>query len=141
MLRYSMPTPFTLISLPYLIIGYLFEVLIFYLFAKKYSIGIWKSGFSVLIANALTAFLGLYVVFTQSFTANVYWYLAMFVLTLIIESVFYIAYFYKREIQNWKLILISFLGNLITFVIIAYGVFINSVLTQKYLPLIGIKFF
>ena len=108
---------------------------------KRNAIGLWKSAFSVLIANILTAFLGLYVVFSESFTANVLWFLAMFVLSVIIESVFYVAYFYKREIRNWKLVLIAFLGNLATFVIVGYGVFINPVLTEKYLPLLGIKFF
>ena len=141
MLRYPVPTPFTLISLPYLIIGYLFEVLIFWLMVKRNGIKFSGSLVSVSIANALTAFLGLYVVFTESFTANVWWYLAMFVLSIIIESVFYVAYFYKREIRNWKLVLIAFLGNLLTFIIVGYGIFINPSLTEKYLPLLGIKFF
>ncbi len=141
MLRYPVPTPFTLISLPYLIIGYLFEVLIFWLMVKRNGIKFIGSLVSVSIANALTAFLGLYVVFTESFTANVWWFMAMFVLSVIIESVFYIAYFYKREIRNWKLVLIALIGNLVTFVIVGYGIFINPSLTEKYLPLLGIKFF
>ncbi len=141
MLRYPVPTPFTLISLPYLIIGYAFEVLIFWLMAKRNGIKFIGSLISVSIANALTAFLGLYVTFTDSFTSNVWWFLGMLVLSIIVEGGFYIAYFYKREIRNWKLILIAVLGNLLTFVIVGYGIFISPGLTEKYLPLLGIKFF
>ncbi len=141
MLRYPVPTPFTLIALPYLIIGYVIEVFLFYLMVKRNGIRFWGSAISVSIANALTLFLGLYVVFTASFTANIWWFLAMFILSIVIESVFYIAYFYKREIKNWKLVLIAAIGNIITFIIAGYGIFINSALTQKYLPLLGIKFF
>lgn len=141
MLRYPVPTPFTLISLPYLIIGYAFEVLIFWLMAKRNGIKFIGSLISVSIANALTAFLGLYVTFTDSFTSNVWWFLGMLVMSIIVEGGFYIAYFYKREIRNWKLILIAVLGNLLTFVIVGYGIFISPGLTEKYLPLLGIKFF
>ncbi len=141
MLRYPIPTAFTLIALPYMVIGYFFEVLIFWLFAKKYVIRFWHSAFVVLIANLFSAFAGLFVALGTSFTANILWYLGFFVISAVIEAGFYIAYFYKGEIRNWRLITASVLGNLITFVIAGYGIFINPVLTEKYLPLLGIQFF
>ncbi len=136
---YSLPTPFTFVALPYLIIGVVIEALILWLFMKKYNLVFVKLLIVTLIGNALTAFAGLFVVLGQSFITNVYWYLAMFLISVIIESSFYIAYYSKQELPKTRFIIATAIGNFITFLIIGYGIFINTGLTQKYLMLLGIQ--
>ncbi len=136
---YSLPTPFTFVALPYLILGVVIEALIIWLFMKKYNLNLIKLGIVVLIGNALTAFTGLFVALGSSFIANLYWYLAMFLINVIIESSFYIAYYARQDVSKTRFIIATAVANFVTFLIIGYGLFIDTGLTQKYLHLLGIQ--
>ncbi len=139
-MRYTIPTPFTFIALPYLIIGVFLEAAVLWLMGKKYGITLRGSFMASLFANAFTAFAGLFVVFGSSFVANIYWFIAMFLISVVVETAFWIAYYSKREISKLRFLLIATIGNLITFLITAYGIFLHTGLTEKYLNLLGISF-
>jgi len=136
---YSLPTPFTFVALPYLILGVVIEAVIIWLFMRKYGLNLVKLGIVVLIGNALTAFTGLFVALGPSFIANLYWFLAMYVINVVIESSFYIAYYSKQDLSKMRFIVATTIANFVTFLIIGYGLFIDTGLTQKYLHLLGVQ--
>ncbi len=135
---YSIPTPFTLVTLPYLLIGAIIEYFVVWLFIKRRVKNAIKILIAVLIGNLLTAFTGLFVVLGSSLISNVFWYVAMFLINIIIESSFYIAFFSRSEVSKGRIIWVTSLANLLTFLILGYGLFINTALTKKYLLLLRV---
>ncbi len=135
---YSIPTPFTLVTLPYLLIGALIEYVVIWFLIKRRVKNAVKILVAVLIGNLLTAFTGLFVVLSSSLISNVFWYVAMFLINVIIESSFYIAFFSRSEVSKWRIIWVTTLANLLTFMILGYGLFINTALTKKYLLMLKV---
>ncbi len=135
---FTMPISFSLVSLPYLIIGYFLEALVLWLFTKNKGLNILKILLATLIANALTAFIGLFVMLGTSLVSNVLWYFGVFVINIVIESSFYIAFFANSEVSKMRFIWSTVIGNFLTFIIVGYGIFLDPNLTTKYLNLIGV---
>ncbi len=135
---YSIPTPFTLVTLPYLMVGAAIEFFIVWLFIKHRVKNVIKILVAVLIGNLLTAFTGLFVVLGSSLITNVFWFVAMFLINITIESSFYIAFFSRTEVSKIRLIWVTILANLFTFLLLGYGLFINTALTKKYLLLLRV---
>ena len=128
----SILTPFVFIAAPFLAAGLLIETFVFWMFTAKNRIGFWKSFFGVLLANVTTVVLTFFISFYSSNDTNLIWFLVAFAVALIIEWLVYIILFQKYKI-NFKLLVISFVGNLITYVVIGYLFFFKTGMLNKYL--------
>ena len=131
-MQYSILTPLVYIALPFLVAGLLIETFVFWMFTAKNEIGFWKSFFGVLLANFTTVVLTFFISFYSNNDINIIWFLVAFVVAVVIEWLVYVILFQKYKI-NFKLFLISLIGNLITYIVIGFLFFFKTGLLDKYL--------
>ncbi len=137
-MEYSILTPLTLIAAPFLIAGLLVEIFVFWMFTGKTRVSFWKAILTVFTANLATAVLMFFISFYANNEINLLWYLIAFALAIVIEWLVYIPFYYNKETHNFKLLLISTIGNSITFVLIGFLIFYQNGLLDKYLTQFGI---
>ncbi len=137
-MEYSILTPLTLIIAPFLIAGFFIETFIFWMFTGKTGVGFWKSVVAVFTANATTAFMLFFISFNTNNETNLLWYSIAFALSVFVEWIVFIPFFYTKETHGFKLLLISFIANLITFILTGFFLFYKDGLLDKYLTLFGI---
>lgn len=137
-MEYSILTPLTLIAAPFFIAGFLVETFVFWMFTGKTRVSFWKSIATVFTANLTTAVLMFFISFYANNEINLLWYLIAFAMAIVIEWLVYIPFYYNKEIHGFKLLLISAIGNSITFLLIGFLIFYQNGLLDKYLIQFGI---
>ncbi len=117
-------TPLSFMTIPLIPFIILIEAFVFWLLANKVikvPIGFWKLILVTLVANIVTSLLGTFIPLYKSITENLMLVGVAFVFSVFIEWGIYIPFFRKVNIKIFDLLKISFIGNLITYVIIAFS--------------------
>ena len=118
-------TPLSTMTIPLIPFIILTEAFAFWLLANKVikvPIGFWKLILITLVANIVTSLLGTFIPLYYRHTAseNLMWIGVAFVFSVFIEWGIYIPFFRKVNIKILDLLKISFVGNLITYTILAF---------------------
>ena len=114
--------PLSFHTIPLFPLIVIIEAVIFWEIANKYlkvPIGFWKLILVTFIANIATSLLGTFIPIYKHTSENLIWIVVAFVLSVFIEWGIYIPFFRKIAIKTIDLLNISFVGNLITYAIIA----------------------
>ena len=121
------------IAWPFLAAGILIETFIFWMFTGKTGVSFWKSLLGVFIANFTTVVLTFFISFYSNSDINLIWFIVAFSVAVLIEWLVFIMFFHKNKLNNFKLLLISLIGNTVTYVIIGFLIFYRNGLIDKYL--------
>ena len=121
------------IAWPFLAAGVLIETFIFWMFTGKTGVSFWKSLLGVFIANFATVVLTFFISFYSDNDINLIWFIVAFSVAVLIEWLIFIMFFQKNKINSFKLLLISLIGNTVTYVVIGFLIFYKNGLIDKYL--------
>jgi len=116
-------TPLSMMTIPLIPFIILIEAFAFWLLANKVikvPIGFWKLILITLVANIVTSLLGTFIPLYRYTAENLMWIGVAFVFSVFIEWGIYIPFFRKVNIKILDLLKISFVGNLITYAILAF---------------------
>jgi len=118
-------TPLSTRTIPLIPFIILIEAFAFWLLANKVikvPIGFWKLILITLVANIVTSLLGTFIPIYYGYTGaeNLMWIGVALVFSVFIEWGIYIPFFRKVNIKILDLLKISFVGNLITYAILAF---------------------
>ena len=116
-------TPLSFITIPLIPFIILIEAFVFWLLANKVikvPIGFWKLILVTLVANIVTSLVGTFVPLYRHITENLIWIGVAFLFSVFIEWGIYIPFFRRVNIKILDLLKISFIGNLITYTILAF---------------------
>ncbi len=137
-MEYALPTPILYVIFPFLLIGFVINGLVIYLFTKK-DVPIDKSYWMSLLSYAVVAILGLFISVHNDVTANLWVFLLYFGLAIIYEWLFLFAYFQKYTYSWFRCAYISGISNVLTFGIAVYFFFYGTGLLTKYANLMKIQ--
>ena len=116
-------TPLSSMTIPLIPFIILIEAFAFWLLANKVikvPIGFWKLVLITLVANIVTSLLGNFIPLYRHTAENLMGIGVAFVFSVFIEWGIYIPFFRKVNIKILDLLKISFVGNLITYAILAF---------------------
>ena len=138
MAKFLVPTPITFVLFPFLILGFVLNSLIIWLFLSNKKVGFGKSFVSSLISYLILAVFGLCITFYANVSANFLWFLVYYLLAIIIEWLVLMPYFREFQFRNFKLLLTSIIGNTVIFAILTYMVFYKTGVIDHYINLVKI---
>jgi len=116
-------TPLSFVTIPLISFIVLIEAFVFWLLANKVikvPIGFWKLILVTLVANIVTSLLGTFIPLYRNIIGNLIWIGVAFLFSVFIEWGIYIPFFRRVNIKILDLLKISFIGNLITYTILAF---------------------
>jgi hypothetical protein len=118
----DMITPLSVLTIPLIPFIILIEAFVFWLLANKVikvPIDFWKLILVTLVANIVTSLLGTFIPLYRYTAENLMLIGIAFVFSVFIEWGIYIPFFRKVNIKISDLLKISFVGNLVTYTILA----------------------
>ncbi len=116
-------TPLSFMTIPLIPFIVLIEAFVFWLLVNKVikvPIGFWKIILVTFVANIVTSLLGTFIPLYRYTAENLMWIGLAFIFSVFIEWGIYIPFFRKVNIKILDLLKISFVGNLITYAILAF---------------------
>ena len=116
-------TPLSFMTIPLIPFIILIEAFAFWLLSNKVikvPIGFWKIILVTFVANIVTSLLGTFIPLYRYTAENLMWIGLAFIFSVFIEWEIYIPFFRKVNIKILDLLKISFVGNLITYAILAF---------------------
>lgn len=115
--------PLSFLTIPLIPLIVIIEAVIFWEIVNKIikvPVGFWKLILVTFIANIVISLLGTLIPIYKYTSENLIWIGVAFVLSVFIEWGIYIPFFRKVAIKTIDLLRISFIGNLITYAILAF---------------------
>ncbi len=137
-MEYQIPTPILYSIFPFLLLGFVVNGFIIWLFTKK-DIPIDKSYWMSLLSYAAVATLGLFISLNNNATTNFWSLMLYFLLAVFFEWLFLYAYFQKYTYSWFRCAFISGVSNVITFSAIIYFFFYGTGLLTKYADFVKIQ--
>ncbi len=137
-MEFALPTPMLYVIFPFLLIGFVINGLIIWLFTKK-DVPIDKSYWMALLSYAVVAVLGLFISVHNDLTSN-FWMLIIYLgLAIFFEWLFLFAYFQKYTYSWFRCAFISGISNVLTFGVATYFLFYGTGLLTKYANVVKIQ--
>jgi len=115
--------PLSVMTIPLIPFIILIEAFAFWLLANKVikvPVGFWKLILVTFVANIVTSLLGTFIPLYKNTAENLIWIGVTFIFSVFIEWGIYIPFFRKVNIKIFDLLKISFVGNIITYAILAF---------------------
>ena len=115
--------PLSVMTIPLIPFIILIEAFAFWLLANKVikvPVGFWKLILVTFVANIVTSLLGTFIPLYKNTAENLIWIGVAFIFSVFIEWGIYIPFFRKVNIKIFDLLKISFVGNIITYAILAF---------------------
>ena len=137
-MEYALPTPILYVVLPFLLIGFVLNGFIIWLFTRK-DVPIDKSYWMSLLSYAVVAGLGLFISMHNNSAANFWSLMLYFVVALFFEWLFLYAYFQKYTYSWFRCAFISGISNTLTFGLAVYFLFYGTGLLTKYANFVKIQ--
>ncbi len=137
-MEYTFPTPILYVVLPFLLLGFIINGFVIWLFTKK-DVPIDKSYWMSLLSYVVVAILGLFLSMHNNTTINFWVLILYFVLAVFFEWLFLFAYFQKYTYSWFRCAYISGISNLLTFGIAVYFLFYGTGLLTKYANFVKIQ--
>ncbi len=135
---FSFPTPILYAIFPFLLIGFVINGFVIWLFTRK-DVPIDKSYWMSLLSYVFVAVLGLFISLHNSASANLIFLLIYYVLAMFFEWLFLFAYFHKYTYSWFRCAYISAISNTITFGAAVYFIFWGTGLLTRYADLVKIQ--
>jgi hypothetical protein len=135
---YELPTPILYAVLPFLLIGFVINGFVIWLFTRK-DVPIDKSYWMSLLSYVAVAVLGLFISVYNSPNNNFLMLLLYYILAIFFEWLFLYAYFQKYTYSWFRCAFISAISNTATFAIAIYFFFWGTGLLTKYANLVKLQ--
>ena len=106
---------------PFLPGMFLIDALVFYFLANRkfrLAVPLWKIFTLVLLANGFSAVIGYFIPVSHHKINSAMWALLFLIITVILEWALYLPFFQRKKVTSDHLLIISFTGNIITFLLI-----------------------
>lgn len=137
-MEYTLPTPILYAVLPFLLIGFLINGFVIWLFTRK-DVPLDKSYWMALLSYSVVAVLGLFISVHNSANMNLFALLLYFGVAVFFEWLFLYAYFQKYTYSWFRCAFISGVSNTITFGAAIYFFFWGTGLLTKYAEIVKIQ--
>lgn len=137
-MEYALPTPILYVIFPFLLIGFVVNGLVIFLFTKK-DVPIDKSYWMALLSYAVVALLGMFISMHNNVATNFWMLMLYFGVALFFEWLFLYAYFQKYTYSWFRCAYISIISNTLTFGAAVYFLFYGTGLLTKYANFVKIQ--
>ncbi|MBN2893354.1 MAG: hypothetical protein JXL97_15890 [Bacteroidales bacterium] len=137
-MEYALPTPILYVIFPFLLVGFILNGFIIWLFTRK-DVPIDKSYWMALLSYAVVAVLGLFISMHNNVADNFWMLMVYFGVALVFEWLFLYAYFQKFTYSWFRCVFISGVSNVLTFGTAIYFLFYGTGLLTKYANFVKIQ--
>lgn len=137
-MEYTLPTPILYAVFPFLLAGFVLNGFIIWLFTKK-DVPIDRSYWMALVSYSVVAVIGLFITFNNSETANFWSFMLYFLLAVVFEWFYLVAYFQKYSYSWFRSLIISGIANFLTFGAAIYFIFYGTGILTKYANIVKIQ--